>query len=150
MFITLASRVCSVMCGAVTQARNFYGAIKSNLCSLAHIEGKNLALANNVRVSFWLPQNDILGHPKTRLFIGHGGMNGMLEAGYHGIPVIFMPLYFGDQFDNSVTAKHIGIGEVLFPDTITKETLVKTINMVINNQRYANFKGILHFWKNLA
>ncbi|KAL9988788.1 hypothetical protein ACROYT_G003276 [Oculina patagonica] len=40
------------------------------------------------------------------------------------------------SFDNSVTAKHIGIGEVLFPDTITIETLVKTINMVINNQSY--------------
>ena len=57
-------------------------------------------LGDNVKVSSWLPQNDILGHPKTRLFIGHAGMNGMLEAAYHGVPMICVP-FFGDQFDNS-------------------------------------------------
>ncbi|KAJ7334574.1 hypothetical protein OS493_014898 [Desmophyllum pertusum] len=98
-------------------------------------EGKSLTLGKNVKVASWLPQNDILGHPKTRLFIGHAGMNGMLEACYHGVPMICVP-FFGDQFDNSVAAKHFGIGEFLYKETITKETLLNVINTVLNNPSY--------------
>ena len=35
-------------------------------------------------VEEWVPQNDILGHPKLKLFITHGGNNGQYEALYHG------------------------------------------------------------------
>ena len=101
---------------------------------LPSIEGKSLTLGKNVKATSWLPQNDILGHPKTRLFIGHAGMNGMLEACYHGVPMICVP-FFGDQFDNSVAAKHFGIGEFLYKETITKETLLNVINTVLNNPR---------------
>ena len=89
---------------------------------------------SNIKVSSWLPQNDILGHPKTRLFIGHGGMNGMLEAGYHGVPMICVP-FFADQFDNAVTTKHFGVGEVLLKEQMTKENLANAINTVLNNSR---------------
>lgn len=93
-----------------------------------------MQLGNNVKVSSWLPQNDILGHPKTRLFIGHAGMNGMLEAGYHGVPMICVP-FSGDQVDNSMAAKQIGVAEILYKESMTKESLVKAINTVLNNQR---------------
>lgn len=98
-------------------------------------EGKSLHLGDNVKVSSWLPQNDILGHPKTRLFIGHAGMNGMLEAAYHGVPMICVP-FFGDQFDNSVAAKHFGMAEFLYKESITEESLVKLINTVLNKPSY--------------
>ena len=51
---------------------------------------------SNVHLYNWLPQNDILGHPKTKLFITHGGNNGQLEAIYHAVPMITLPL-FSDQ-----------------------------------------------------
>ncbi|CAH3034095.1 unnamed protein product, partial [Pocillopora meandrina] len=98
-------------------------------------EGKSLHLGDNVKVSSWLPQNDILGHPKTRLFIGHAGMNGMLEAAYHGVPMICVP-FFGDQFDNSVAAKHFGMAEFLYKESITEGSLVKLINTVLNKPSY--------------
>uniref|UniRef100_A0A2I2YYI9 Uncharacterized protein n=1 Tax=Gorilla gorilla gorilla TaxID=9595 RepID=A0A2I2YYI9_GORGO len=37
-------------------------------------------LGSNTRLYKWLPQNDLLGHPKTKAFITHGGTNGIYEA----------------------------------------------------------------------
>jgi len=101
---------------------------------LRHSEGKSLKIGSNVKVASWLPQNDILGHPKTRLFIGHAGMNGMLEAGYHGVPMICVP-FFGDQFDNAVAAKNLGMAEILHQEQITEEKLIKTINTILQTPR---------------
>ncbi|KAK1898216.1 UDP-glucuronosyltransferase 2B17 [Dissostichus eleginoides] len=39
------------------------------------------------------------GHPKTKVFVTHGGTNGIYEAIYHGVPVLGIPLIF-DQYDN--------------------------------------------------
>ena len=58
----------------------------------------------------------------------------MLEAGYHGVPMICVP-FFGDQFDNCVTAKHVGMGEVLYKEQMTEENLANAINTVLNNSR---------------
>ena len=46
----------------------------------------------NVKVFSWLPQNDILGHPKTKLFITHCGNNGQYEALYNGFKKIYFTL----------------------------------------------------------
>lgn len=51
----------------------------------------------NVHLLKWLPQKDLMKHPKTRLLIAHGGYNSFLEASKSAIPVILMPL-FADQF----------------------------------------------------
>ena len=93
-----------------------------------------MKIGSNVKVSSWLPQNDILGHPKTRLFIGHAGMNGMLEAAYHGVPMICVP-FFGDQFDNAVAARHFGMAEVVAKESITEKNLATAIDKVLNNPR---------------
>uniref|UniRef100_A0A673BRV0 UDP-glucuronosyltransferase n=1 Tax=Sphaeramia orbicularis TaxID=375764 RepID=A0A673BRV0_9TELE len=53
----------------------------------------------------WMPQNDLLGHPKMKLFVAHGGTNGLQEAIYHGVPVVGLPVFF-DQYDNLVPVKY--------------------------------------------
>ena len=60
----------------------------------------------------WMPQKDLLGHPQTKVFVAHGGTNGVQEAIYHGVPVLGIPLFF-DQFDNLLRLQERGGGKIL-------------------------------------
>lgn len=53
-------------------------------------------LPENIMISEWMPQNDILAHKNLKLFITHGGIFGTQEGIFHGVPFLFMPL-FADQ-----------------------------------------------------
>ncbi|XP_048367271.1 UDP-glucuronosyltransferase 2A2-like, partial [Sphaerodactylus townsendi] len=94
-----------------------------------------VTLGSNTRLYDWIPQNDLLGHPKTRAFITHGGTNGIYEAIYHGIPMVGIPL-FADQQDNIVHMKAKGMCMDLNFHTMTAPDLVEALNTVIHNATY--------------
>uniref|UniRef100_A0A8C8TPJ0 UDP-glucuronosyltransferase n=1 Tax=Peromyscus maniculatus bairdii TaxID=230844 RepID=A0A8C8TPJ0_PERMB len=89
-------------------------------------------LGSNTQLYKWISQNDLLGHPKTRAFITHGGTNGIYEAIYHGIPVVGIPL-FGDQFDNVVHMKTKGAGVRLDLLTMFSADLVNALKTITND-----------------
>ena len=91
-------------------------------------------MSDNIKLLPWLPQNDILGHPKTRLFIAHAGLNGMLESTYHGVPMICSP-FFGDQPHNAQAAKRAGFAEVVDLDTTSTEEFFNLIQKVLTDPR---------------
>ncbi|PSN40298.1 hypothetical protein C0J52_18611 [Blattella germanica] len=68
--------------------------------------------SENVKISKWLPQNDILGHPNVRLFISHGGLLSMQEALNSGVPIVGIPIY-ADQHQNVIRAQIGGYGITL-------------------------------------
>ena len=45
----------------------------------------------NLILSDWLPQREILNHPKTKLFLTHCGANGVIEAIYYGVAMLGFP-----------------------------------------------------------
>lgn len=120
-------------------------------------------LPPNVKISRWLPQQDILGHKKLRVFITHGGLLSMYETVYHGAPAVVMPV-FCDHDSNSEKAKVDGYGEALLfaikkkkaeasarfshtifhpkialklhLETLTSEKLFKAIHSVIHDSKY--------------
>ncbi|XP_067262295.1 UDP-glucuronosyltransferase 2A1-like isoform X7 [Chanodichthys erythropterus] len=92
-------------------------------------------LAPNTKLYEWIPQNDLLGHPKTKAFITHGGTNGLYEAIYHGVPMVGFPL-FADQPDNMMHMKTKGAAVVLDINTMESNDLVDALKTVLNNPSY--------------
>lgn len=103
---------------------------------LWRFEGKKPeTLGSNTRLYKWIPQNDLLGHPKTRAFVTHGGTNGIYEAIYHGIPMVGIPL-FGDQYDNIVHLKTKGAAVRLDFLTMSSTDLFTALRTVTNDPSY--------------
>jgi glucuronosyltransferase len=91
---------------------------------------------SNVKLVPWLPQQDLLGHPKARLFITHGGLCSNQEAVYHGVPLIAMPV-FADQFINAQKAHDDGYAIRFEWDKMAQEgALYEVIQQVLNNSKY--------------
>ncbi|XP_027447019.2 UDP-glucuronosyltransferase 1A1-like [Zalophus californianus] len=98
-------------------------------------------LAKNTILVKWLPQNDLLGHPKTRAFITHSGSHGIYEAICNGVPMVMLPL-FGDQMDNAKRMETRGAGVTLNILEMTSEDLANAIKTVINDKSYK--ENIMH------
>nr|XP_020043130.1 UDP-glucuronosyltransferase 2A1 isoform X8 [Castor canadensis] len=92
-------------------------------------------LGSNTRLFDWIPQNDLLGHPKTKAFITHGGTNGIYEAIYHGIPMVGVPM-FADQPDNIAHMKAKGAAVEVNMNTMTSADLLSALRDVINDPSY--------------
>ncbi|XP_077011602.1 UDP-glucuronosyltransferase 1A6-like isoform X2 [Tamandua tetradactyla] len=92
-------------------------------------------LGKNTKLVKWLPQNDLLGHPKTRAFITHAGSHGIYEGICNGVPMVMMPL-FGDQMDNAKRMDSRGAGVTLNVLEMTSEDLENAIKTVINDKSY--------------
>ncbi|XP_038155710.1 UDP-glucuronosyltransferase 2A2-like isoform X3 [Cyprinodon tularosa] len=92
-------------------------------------------LGSNTKLYDWIPQNELLGHPKARAFITHGGTNGIYEAIYHGVPMVGIPM-FGDQADNMVHMEAKGAAVAVNFNSLTTESLRDAVNTVINEKVY--------------
>ncbi|XP_041983855.1 UDP-glucosyltransferase 2-like [Aricia agestis] len=90
--------------------------------------------AKNIKVSKWLPQSDILMHPKIKVFITQGGLQSLDEALIAGVPVIGIPL-FTDQWYNVAKFEKHHIGIRIFIEELTEEALTDAINKIIYSDK---------------
>ncbi len=89
----------------------------------------------NVLVFKWLPQNDLLGHEKIRLFITHSGNNGRYESIYHGVPMIAFPI-FGDQPHNAHMIAKKGYGIAMKLQRFSVAELVENMGKILDSTKY--------------
>ncbi|XP_044258452.1 UDP-glycosyltransferase UGT5-like [Tribolium madens] len=98
-------------------------------------EDTSISTNSKILVKPWLPQQQILKHPKIKLFITQGGLQSLEEAIYNGIPIIGMPVYV-DQYSNVKRAIRKGMGIILDSNKLEKEVLKKSIEEILNNEKY--------------
>ncbi|XP_040213502.1 UDP-glucuronosyltransferase 1A1-like isoform X8 [Rana temporaria] len=92
-------------------------------------------LGENTHLVKWLPQNDLLAHPKARAFITHAGSHGIYEGICNAVPMVMLPL-FGDQMDNAKRIESRGAGITLNVLDLIPEDLSNALTSVINNSSY--------------
>lgn len=85
--------------------------------------------------SKWLPQNEILAHDNTKLFITHGGLLSLTEAVFYGVPVVGFAI-FADQKYNLVKAVEQGYGQLIDFSNVTETSLAWAVNEILSNQNY--------------
>ncbi|XP_017086569.2 UDP-glucosyltransferase 2-like [Drosophila eugracilis] len=96
--------------------------------------------SSNILYKNWLPQDDILAHPNTKLFITHAGKGGITESQYHGVPMVALPI-FGDQLGNADAMEKSGYGLALDLLTITEDSLREALHEVLTNKKYSQAIG---------
>jgi glucuronosyltransferase len=95
---------------------------------------ENDSIPSNVKLLPWMPQQDLLGHPKIRLFITHGGLFSNQEAVYHGVPFIVMPI-FADQPINAQKAHDDGYAIRVDMDSMSEEILFDAIQRILTDPK---------------
>ncbi|KAF5894020.1 UDP-glucuronosyltransferase 1-1, partial [Clarias magur] len=90
-------------------------------------------LPENVKLMKWLPQNDLLAHPKAKVFITHGGSHGTYEGICNGVPMVMIPL-LGDQKNNVLRMESHGVAESLNMYDLTSEKLLEALRKVITDK----------------
>ncbi|KAH8277484.1 hypothetical protein KR026_011519 [Drosophila bipectinata] len=87
---------------------------------------------DNVFISDWFPQDDILAHEKVLAFITHGGLLSTTESIYHRKPFVGIPI-FGDQFLNMARAEQNGYGVTVNYQDLTTSNLLSAIQRLLND-----------------
>lgn len=76
----------------------------------------------------------VTAHPNVKCYFGHGGLLGLSEGVYTGVPMILMPFY-GDQYQNSIAAQARGAAIVLKFTELNEQTLRHAVDEIFNNTR---------------
>ncbi|KIH53616.1 protein tyrosine kinase [Ancylostoma duodenale] len=104
--------------------------------------GNTVKVGSHVMMSKWIPQNDLLLHNKTVLFLSHGGLKSVKEAACSGTPSLFMPM-FAEQMRNAWLAKNKGYAEILNKFELSYDYLEENIRKVLNDPKYQSRGKIL-------
>lgn len=107
------------------------------------LEGK----PDNIKISKWFPQDEILSHPNMKLFITHGGLGSITEAKFHGVPVLGIPISM-DQPTNLKVIENEGWAVIVNFEDLNEVSLTEGINEIINSEKYyENVKKISKLFK---
>jgi len=92
---------------------------------------------DNVLISKWLPQNDVLAHPNIKAFVSHCGYGGVIEGKSNGVPIVGIP-FVGDQNGNADKIVEEGWAVKVQLADVTEETLMNALKEILNNPKYSD------------
>lgn len=94
-----------------------------------------IKMGAHVKIMHWLPQLEILNHPKTKVFISHGGLKSIMEAVCAHVPMVLVP-FFAEQIRNGILMHRSNAGEVLDKHNLTVDNILNTVKKVAANESY--------------
>lgn len=101
----------------------------------------------NVMIQKWVPQLDVLCHPNVKVFITHGGMFGVIQAVYCGVPMVIIPL-FSNQTTNALIVENNGGGIHLPYKNLSEESIYDALISVLDPKFNKKSKELSHRFKN--
>ncbi|KAJ2950199.1 hypothetical protein O0L34_g11559 [Tuta absoluta] len=108
--------------------------------------GDEGTLTGNILRVRWLPQMELLQHPKVLAFVAHGGLLGMTEAVYAGKPMVVVP-FFGDQPLNAAAAEARGMAKIVSYVQLSEKSLVKAMEKAVSAEMRLNARLVSQMWK---
>ncbi|GMS91979.1 hypothetical protein PENTCL1PPCAC_14154, partial [Pristionchus entomophagus] len=90
-------------------------------------------LPANAHAAKWLPQTDLLQHPKALGLISHGGYNSVQDVLHAGVPIVATGL-FGDQPRNAHLVERLRVGINLRKAAISKDTVTEAIRRLVQDK----------------
>nr|QPA18389.1 UDP-gluconosyltransferase [Trialeurodes vaporariorum] len=93
-------------------------------------EEESIATNENIMIRKWMPQRDILAHPKVKMFISHCGLLGVQEAVSGRKPILGIPLT-ADQWRNCLALELKGYAKVMAYRTIDNKTMLRAMQEVL-------------------
>lgn len=103
----------------------------------------------NVFISKFLPQNDILAHPRVKAFVTHAGLLSSQEAKWYGKPMIGIP-FFCDQKQCIRKSVRLGIAVEIDFRELSVEILRTAISTVLEDPKYSeNAKKISKIFQDI-
>ncbi|KAJ7953880.1 Glycosyltransferase [Quillaja saponaria] len=119
--------------GLMKSGHKFFWVVKDKLVDRDDEEGLDEVLGHELMESMkkqglvvktFVDQAAILGHKAVGGFVSHCGWNSVMEAAYHGVPILAWPLH-GDQMINAEVVETIGLGMWVRSWGWVGETVVK-------------------------
>lgn len=87
----------------------------------------------------WLPQRDLLCHPKVKAFISHGGLLGTTESVFCGVPMVVTPFY-GDQFLNAGAVEQRRFGVIVDFKDFDEPHISQALDIILNESFASQMK----------
>ncbi|XP_045507004.1 UDP-glucosyltransferase 2-like [Colias croceus] len=93
--------------------------------------------SSNIKIYKWLPQADLLKHPKVKLFITQGGIQSADETIDAAVPVIGIPMFYDQWYNVEKFVKH-GVGLQIELSDLTETTFESAVRRVIEDKSFKN------------
>ena len=88
----------------------------------------------NVLIVAEAPQVEVL--KRASLMVSHGGVTGLKESAYMGVPMILIPIHY-DEFGNAARVVYHGLGTRLQLKDVSAFALGRLIDEVLNDPSYS-------------
>ena len=118
------------LCDAFTEATKRFG-----LSVIWKLNAEGFCRNDNILVSKWIPQYDLLADSRVKLFISHGGYSSIMESVYHAKPLIVFPIGL-DQPLNAQSAESKGYAIRMNFFDFSTEMLVSNIGKLLTDPTY--------------